>query len=857
MRNRLLSAKDVWAIAFLVVLVALFFGEVLFHDRVYYGGDLARIYLPQRVALHEAIGQRQLPLWSSRLGAGYPLAAEGETGALYPPNWFTYALLSPELGLTVSLLAHFGIGWLGLYVFARELSLSRGAAILAGTVWTFGGFNVAHLSHASITTVAAWYPWMFALTHGLLHDDVPARRWRWALGLAMVVGLQFLAGHAQISLLGLLAVTTYALYVTWPAARRRGIARLSLWLGALALGTLLGLPQILASLELSTLSQRAGGLEESFFTSYSFHPLLLSTYLSPFLLGNPYPDGSIELMGYVGLLPLALAATALRRQTRRKRGFFLLLAAAGLVLALGRWNPLYRYLRHVPVLGLFRVPARYLYWVTFSLAILAGQGLDDLGRLTPRQGVRAGLWLCGLAGLVIVSCVVATLAASDVDHLVRVWRWLPLLLALGVLATVLAASQSPRSLWLGVAGALLCVDLWAYGAVLDGTYNRSSPRDAVTAQPQSLAFLRQGDELYRVLVKEEIVPALSVMRESLYPNLALGYGLDSANLYLPLVPQHYASYVDSLSVERLNRLNIKYYMIPQLLPVDAVTELYDVSNPFAALPTGRWLEIGARELAGVQVESFLSHSAHLGDGELTAEILVRGVDGRVASIPVRAGIETAEWAYERDDVRAQIAHAKPPVASTWPARSGFPARAHPGHTFFAEMRWPEPVMVDALMVRPVLPEAFVRVEQIRLLGVGGESDLLNHLVGLGDHAIAYRSEDVLVYRNDDVLPRAFVAPASSVRLDAEGLMLPQRWPSDAVVGAQVVSYQDQHVVVSAVLSVPGYLVLADMDYPGWRALVDGQPRPIVRADGLFRAVYLGPGEHRIEFVYEPHWAVWH
>ena len=50
---------------------------------------------------------------------------------------------------------------------------------------------------------------------------------------------------------------------------------------------------------------------------------------------------------------------------------------------------------------------------------------------------------------------------------------------------------------------------------------------------------------------------------------------------------------------------------------------------------------------------------------------------------------------------------------------------------------------------------------------------------------------------------------------------------------------------------PGWLLLADIWYPGWRAQVDQEDSPIFRADYLFRAVWLPEGEHQVVFDYRP------
>ncbi len=39
--------------------------------------------------------------------------------------------------------------------------------------------------------------------------------------------------------------------------------------------------------------------------------------------------------------------------------------------------------------------------------------------------------------------------------------------------------------------------------------------------------------------------------------------------------------------------------------------------------------------------------------------------------------------------------------------------------------------------------------------------------------------------------------------------------------------------------------------PAWKVDVDGQPAPLMRANGLFRAVHLTRGEHTVSFAYRP------
>jgi hypothetical protein len=78
-------------------------------------------------------------------------------------------------------------------------------------------------------------------------------------------------------------------------------------------------------------------------------------------------------------------------------------------------------------------------------------------------------------------------------------------------------------------------------------------------------------------------------------------------------------------------------------------------------------------------------------------------------------------------------------------------------------------------------------------------------------------------------------------------------PSDDGAAGRVLSlqYDADRVTIRVDLDGPGYLVLADSWYPGWQASVDGEPRPLLRANHSFRAVWLEREEQLVEMVYRP------
>jgi hypothetical protein len=119
------------------------------------------------------------------------------------------------------------------------------------------------------------------------------------------------------------------------------------------------------------------------------------------------------------------------------------------------------------------------------------------------------------------------------------------------------------------------------------------------------------------------------------------------------------------------------------------------------------------------------------------------------------------------------------------------------------------------------------------------------------------------------LPRAFLVPR--LRMEREPQLLNTYYdesfdplkevllsqpvefePTDHFEGKVAeLSYRPNQVTVKTSQEGNGFLVLMDSYFPGWTVKVDGQERPILRANYFYRAVPLGPGAHTLEFNYFP------
>jgi hypothetical protein len=340
--------------------------------------DMPKIDYPWASLFHEALASGRLPLWGDRLGLGFPLYAEGQIGAFYPPNWLIFQL-PPLVALDVTRVLHLTLAGVGTGLIALRLTGSRlGAVVAAATAVMCGGI-VTKLEWTNAVVAYGWLPWVLL---PLVRRPRPT-----TVGLlasAVAWGIQALAGFPNLWVLtGLVAVVVMAATSPRIATARRVM-------GWGLLGAALGAVQLIPTLLLTTLSVRSGGLSmDDLFNSAAtpFDPLSFG-FANAFVRTDTsgwaaqtiwYPDGVFALFeagAYLALPVLGLAAIG--AGARRARPWIAVVVVMVGVAIVAAFRP--EIWAHLPILSSMRSPARAYLFADFALALLAAVGVSRLAR---------------------------------------------------------------------------------------------------------------------------------------------------------------------------------------------------------------------------------------------------------------------------------------------------------------------------------------------------------------------------------------------------------------------------------------------------------------------------------------------
>jgi len=145
------------------------------------------------------------------------------------------------------------------------------------------------------------------------------------------------------------------------------------------------------------------------------------------------------------------------------------------------------------------------------------------------------------------------------------------------------------------------------------------------------------------------------------------------------------------------------------------------------------------------------------------------------------------------------------------------------------------IIDDSLGLRqPSLTALDEHINDLKLLNV---KYIISPVKLTSDHLREIMQENgIRLYELKDCLPRIFFTDS----LDNLSPVLTQ---------AQLIIYKNGYTKVK--VSGEGYLVFSEFFYPGWQALVDHQPRKIIKVNGLIQAVKINQGEREVIFQYKP------
>lgn len=372
--------------ALLVGLVALLpFLRGLVSGSSFYFRDLSLYFFPVRRFALEGLRAGEVRLWNPFVHEGVPLSLPAVS---YPVDLLQ--LLRPdEAGLSAVLALHVPLAAIASFCLARSLSLSRLAAAGGALVYALGGFLLSSLNLYVHVQAAAWAPLLVLAVVRVLGGGGR----RATAGAALVLGVAVSTTGVEIAAQALAAGVLLGAAGS-PVRAPHPWARLAV---ALGLGVALAAPVlVLVSAQVAG-SARGHGFATDVVLAHSVHPFTLLQTLVGGLYGslsNPagewwgqnfFPRGFPYLLSlYLGAGTLAAAWVGLRSRHSLARRL-LVLVAAGLVVAMGRWAGLAPVVDALPLLRVFRFPVKAFWAAHLGVALLVALALASLATAADRR----------------------------------------------------------------------------------------------------------------------------------------------------------------------------------------------------------------------------------------------------------------------------------------------------------------------------------------------------------------------------------------------------------------------------------------------------------------------------------------
>jgi len=362
---------------FLLALLAmvLWFGhEMVWSGKVPYFRDLGQYFYPLRFMLAESFQAGALPLWDRHMGMGYPLLADFQSAAFYPPHLF-FLVVPFFTAIRVLYLFHYMVAAVGGYLLCRRWNYPPYLSLVGALLFTLGGTVISLTNLLNHFQAAVWLPAVLLIGERLLLTQ----SWKNFLLLTLVLVLQFLAGSPEFYAMSMALLCLDGLRIR---AIERNVSYqrvFCLFAAANVLVIGLAMVQILPTAELYLESRGREPIVYPEAVLWSLHPLrLLNLFFLDKAVDTTIPSGvglflapeiPFFISHYLGAISLVGVSLWFFYGTRKEKGVLLTLVIISLVLAFGKYTPVYPFLyQHIPFFGIIRFPEKF-FFLTYSLLL--------------------------------------------------------------------------------------------------------------------------------------------------------------------------------------------------------------------------------------------------------------------------------------------------------------------------------------------------------------------------------------------------------------------------------------------------------------------------------------------------------
>ncbi len=781
--------------------------EELTHVREGRNRDVTEVpvwFLPEMQFAHDELFAGRWPTWNPHARGGTALHAHGLIGLCYPPNWL--ALFADDPGSRLVFLAWISLTIAGLLTFGflREAGIGIGAAWFGAAVFELSAPMATNAFFWMRLTAFVWLPGVLWSVLRLANAD--SLRPGPLAALAGSFAMAWLAGFPPFATTTSVIGGLFAAWLVVARARERSMrdgARLATKVGCgFVLGALLGMPQLLPSLQFFPQSARDPDPPFTAIAGQAFETYGLLGYLAPDLISHP--SSSVELPYHQS--PLALVLNRRTDENGKAQEpdynyteYAVFVGTLGFLLA---------------VAGAVTGRGRHRAFAIAAFVLLAGLALFLPGvRLLFLMPVIKNVW--PMRWLAPATLLVAWFAALGVQRVAEPGRRVPI--ALAALALVLAVALGkglamPAAAYAHDAAALVQSIADRFRCPAQDVVNFVQDGAAAGTDRFALAFERAAEHGRSAAIWLAASAAL-LLTMAFAKNAALRTWLVRAGMLATIVQlaMHGASIVRGCERDHPIETPVHTFLRERAAaaaPDGGVTIVRGSLVPIlpVQLPPGELLVPGLRDLHFYTHYDARSHQPLL--AMLTA---VLGADGSrtlagkgylVQSLPDK-GLDHP--LLDMLGVRYVLATERLPHGGTVVGPTL-------GDRFFVHER----------------PNALPRAFTVPRLHVLPDDDAV--LTALADRSFPPRAAALVV---------AADAPADAPAAPVD-------------VPARAVRFVTDHATVVEVDVAAGaapWLVLTDTFLPGWSASVDGASVPIVRANHALRAVRLPAERCTVRFEY--------